>query len=244
MRKEIIFVIGGSKGIGEAVVKKTAGINRTIVYTFFKSEENARKISDALTRSGFDHYPCRLDVTDPNSVTALVEQIGGRYGRIDALINNSGIDRDNLIYSINDDDWYDVINTNLSGVFFACRAVSKYMIRRRQGKIINISSITVTKGSRGQANYCASKGGVEALTRSLAVELAPKNITVNCVSPGTIETDMTRDLIARYKDVITPNILLNRIGKPEDVAGVVAFLISPAAAYINGQIIHVDGGML
>ena len=160
------------------------------------------------------------------------------------MINNVGIIKDNPLYLIDDNDWYDVINTNLSGPFFVCRAVSKYMIRQRQGRIINISSIVVNKGSRGQTNYCASKGGIEAITRSLAVELAKKNITVNCVSPGVIETDMTRKLISKYQDLIMPGILLRRIGKPEEVADVVRFLAGKAASYINGQVIHVDGGML
>ena len=244
MTEEIVLVIGGSRGIGEAIVKKTANKNRTIIYTYFKSEENARKISDDLTRSGLSHQYFKLDITDSESVTKLVDEIGSQFGRIDVLINNAGTIKDNLIYSINNDDWFDVINTNLSGFFYVCRAVSKYMIRERKGKIVNISSIVVNKGAKGQANYCASKGGVEALTKGLAVELSSKNITVNCVSPGIIETDMTRDLIHRYKDLITKNILLNRVGKPEDIAKVVSFLISPSAAYINGQIIHVDGGIL
>ena len=244
MTGEIVLVIGGSKGIGEAIVKKAAGKDRTIIYTYFKSEENARKISDELTLAGLAHYYYRLNITDPDNVTQVVDEIGSRFGRIDVLINNAGIVKDDILYSINNDDWFDVINTNLSGVFFVCRAVSKYMIRQRQGKIVNISSIVVSKGSRGQASYCASKGGVEALTKSLAVELSKKNITANCVSPGIIETDMTRDLIDRYRDLITQNILLKRIGKPEDIAEVVSFLISPSAGYINGQIIHVDGGML
>ncbi len=244
MKKEIVLVIGGSKGIGEAIVKRIAGSDRKIIFTYFQSRKNAEKISKWFISSNLDHSFHQLDISDPDKVNAFVEEIGDEHKQIDILINNAGIVKDNPLYLIDNDDWDKVISTNLNGVFFVCRAVSKYMIRRRRGVIVNISSIVAKTGSRGQANYCASKGGVESLTRSLAVELARKNIRVNCVSPGVIETGMTKHMLEKYKDIITSGILLNRIGKPEEAANVVNFLISADASYINGQIIHVDGGML
>ncbi len=244
MKKEIVLVIGGSKGIGEAIVKRIANDDRKIIFTYCQSRENAEKISKWLTSSNRDHSFHPLDISDPDKVNAFAEDIGNEHKQIDILINNAGIVKDNPLYLIDNDDWDKVISTNLTGVFFVCRAVSKYMIRRRRGTIVNISSVVAKTGSRGQANYCASKGGVESLTRSLAVELARKNIRVNCVSPGVIETGMTKHMLERYRDIAASRILLNRIGKPEEVANVVHFLISADASYINGQIIRVDGGML
>jgi len=244
MEKEIVIIVGGSKGIGEAIVKRVAAHDRVVIFTYYRSKHRAEGISRYLTQLKYENYYYKLDVSKSDEVTDFIEELGGRFHRLDVLVNNAGVIKDNPLYLIDDKDWYTVIDTNLSGVFFICRAVSKYMIRQRSGKIVNISSIVARTGSRGQANYCASKGGIEALTRALAVELAKKNVTVNCVSPGVIETRMTRRIIDEYETMLTSKILLNRIGKPEEVAGVVRFLISEDASYINGQVIHVDGGML
>ncbi len=244
MEKEVVIIVGGSKGIGEAIVKRIAGPERIIIFTYHQSKHNAEEISQYLTHLKYENYCYKLDIANPDKVTDFIDKLGDRFHRIDVLVNNAGVIKDNPLYLIEDEDWYKVIDTNLSGVFFISRAVSKYMIRQRRGKIVNISSIVARTGSRGQANYCASKGGVEAFTRALAVELAKKNITVNCVSPGVIETNMTRRIIEEYETIVASKILLNRFGKPEEVASVVNFLISEDASYINGQVIHVDGGML
>lgn len=244
MKKEVFVVIGGSRGIGEATVRRIAREDRIVVFTYNHSEDRAAAISRELNEKNNENNFFKLDVLDHEAVTAFFEGVWSRFRDISGLVNNAGITRDNLLYMIDDKDWFDVINTNLSGVFFSCRAASKYMIMQRRGKIVNMSSVVVRKGATGQANYCASKGGIEALTRSLAVELAKRNITVNCVSPGVIETDMTASLIEKYGNIINSSILLNRPGKPEEVANVVNFLLSGEASYINGQIINVDGGML
>lgn len=244
MGKEIVLITGGSRGIGEAVVRRIATPERIVIFTYHTAKEAAEKISADLTSSGCENYIYRLDVGNSGDVERVVEDIGGTFKDIHVLVANAGIIRDNPLYFITDDDWHDVINTNLSGVFYMCRAVSKYMIRRRRGKIITISSVAASKGGRGQSNYAASKGGVEALTRALAVEFAPKHIAVNCVAPGVIETAMSADIRDAYEDIILSKILMKRTGKPEEVAGVVHFLMGADASYITGQVIHVDGGML
>ncbi len=244
MQKEIVVVTGGSRGIGEAIVRRVASDKRVVVFTYFNSGENARRIASDLEDRGYENYCYELDVSKSENVEKFIQEVGDRFKDIHVLVNNAGIIRDNPMYLISDDDWHDVINTNLSGVFFACRAVSRYMIRRRSGRIINISSVSAATGARGQSNYSAAKGGIESLTRTLAIELSPKNITVNCVAPGVIETDMSVELMKYHGDEVLSRILMNRIGKPEEVASVVNFLMGNEASYINGQIINVDGGMM
>lgn len=244
MGKEIVLITGGSRGIGEAIVRRIATPERIVLFTYHTAKDAAQRISADLTASGCENHIYQLDVSNPADVERVVEDIGKTFRDIHVLVANAGIIRDNPLYLISDEDWHDVISTNLSGVFYMCRAVSKYMIRRRRGKIITLSSVAASKGGRGQTNYTAAKGGVEALTRALAVELAPKHIAVNCVAPGVIETDMSADIREAYEDIILSKILMKRTGKPEEVAGVVDFLTGVDASYITGQVIHVDGGML
>lgn len=244
MDKEIVLVTGGARGIGEAIVKRVASHRRIVIFTYNKSEEKAGLVSGDLNDMGYENYYYELDVSSPENVEKVVQEIGDRFKDIHVLINNAGIARDNPLYLLSDEEWNDVISTNLSGVFYMCRAVSRYMTRNRSGKIINISSVTAATGARGQSNYSAAKGGIESLTRTMAIELSPKNIIVNCVAPGVIESDMSQELMKYHGDEVLARILMNRTGKPAEVAAVVNFLISEDASYINGQVINVDGGMM
>jgi 3-oxoacyl-[acyl-carrier protein] reductase len=184
----------------------------------------------------------RADVRDPASVGAAVDRVAERAGRIDVLVNNAGVIRDNLLAMLSDDDIRTVLDTNVGGVFNVTRSVVPYMISKRSGKIINLSSVAGAKGGRGQANYAASKGAIDAVTRSLAVELASRKITVNAVAPGVIETEMSKDVRELAGDEVKSKILLRRFGTPRDVAQVVWFLASGLSDYITGQVLYVDGG--
>ena len=184
----------------------------------------------------------QVDVCDPQACAAAVERVAERCGRIDVLVNNAGLIRDNLLGLLEDEDVRSVLDTNVGGVFNVTRAVAPHMIARRAGKIINISSVAGEKGGRGQTNYAASKGAINAFTRALAVELAPRRITVNCVAPGVIETDMSREIRDLAGDEVKSRILLRRFGTPHEVAHAVWFLASRYADYITGQVLHVDGG--
>jgi 3-oxoacyl-[acyl-carrier protein] reductase len=241
--KEVVIVTGGSRGIGRAIVLAVANVSRIVVFTYNKNPRAAKAVSAELYEKGFEHEFVKLDVADSASATECVEKIGAKYGRIDCLVNNAGLVRDNALYLIEDRDWLDVINVNLSGVFHMCRAVSRYMILRRAGRIVNLSSIVASRGGRGQVNYAAAKAGVEAMTRALAAELARKNVRVNCVAPGCIGTDMTSEVRERHEELIKSRILMGRLGAPEEIANVVEFLLGDGASYITGQTIHVDGGM-
>jgi len=184
-----------------------------------------------------------VDVSRPEAVRGMVAEVLEAYGRVDVLVNNAGITRDGLALRMTPEDWQRVIDTNLSSVFHAAQAVLRPMMKARYGRIINISSVVAAMGNPGQANYCASKGGIEALTRSLAREVGSRGITVNAVAPGFIDTDMTRALGEAARGQLRERIPLGRLGEPEDVAHAVAFLASEEAAYITGQVLHVNGGM-
>ena len=239
LKDGVAIVTGGSGGIGRAIVQMLAAAGMDVILTYhrkapsaeFVQQSGAGKISSEL-----------LDIRDAAACVALVEKVFERTERIDLLVNNAGVIRDNPLTALEDADVRFVIETNVLGAFNMTRAVAPFMVSKRRGKIINISSVAGEKGGRGQTNYAASKGAINAFTRSLAVELAPRNITVNAVAPGVIETEMSREVRERAADQVASRILLRRIGRPDEIANAVWFLGSRYADYITGQILHVDGG--
>ena len=238
----VALVTGASRGIGRAVALELGRLGAIVVGTA-TSESGAADIDKALADAGVKGGGMALNVTDAAACEALVAEIEKRFGAIGILVNNAGITRDNLAMRMKDEEWDAVIDTNLKAVFRLCRAVMRGMMKAREGRIINISSVVGYAGNAGQANYCASKAGVAGMSRALARELGSRNITVNCVAPGFIDTDMTRVLEEKQREALAANVPLGRLGQPEDVAAAVAFLTSPGAGYISGTTIHVNGGM-
>jgi len=236
----VAIVTGGSRGIGRAIVEILAASGMEVIFTY---RDNAAAANEVIAANlGKKIFAEKVDVRDAAACASFVEKIVGRTGKIDLLVNNAGIIRDNLLPMLEDDDIKAVLDTNVTGTFNMTRAVAPHMISRRRGKIVNVSSVSGEKGGRGQTNYAASKGAINAFTKSLAVELAPRGITVNAVAPGVIETEMSRPVRELAGDQVTSRILLKRIGRPEDVANAVWFLSSKFADYITGEILHVDGG--
>ena len=240
---QIALVTGASRGIGRAIALELARQGATVIGTA-TTADGARGIQEALAGAG--HATGRgevLDVNDPAAADALLARLLKDQGRIDVLVNNAGITRDNLAMRLKDEDWDAVISTNLSAPFRLSRALMRGMMKARHGRIVNVTSVVASMGNAGQANYAAAKAGVEGMTRALARELGSRNITVNCVAPGFIDTDMTRALDPAQVEALSQQIPLGRLGKPEDIAAAVAFLASPAAAYVTGATLHVNGGM-
>jgi len=240
METKTALVTGGSRGIGRAIVELLASAGMQVTFTYRENAAAAAEVA-ALDQGGRISAE-RLDVRDARACSAVVEKVVERHDRIDLLVNNAGVIRDNPVTILEDEDIRVVLETNVTGAFNLTRAVAPHMISRRGGKIINISSVAGEKGGRGQTNYAASKGALNAFTRSLAVELAPRGITVNAVAPGVIDTEMSREVRERAPDEVLSRILLRRIGEPVDVAYAVWFLASRFSDYITGQILHVDGG--
>ena len=241
LQGQVALVTGGSRGIGLAVATElaTAGARVAVV-----ARDEARAQAAAAGLPGEGHRGYAADVADPEAVNALVKRVEEELGSLDVLVNNAGITRDNVLMRIKDDDWAAVLDTNLRGVFNTIRAASRGMMKRRAGRVINITSVVGITGNKGQANYAASKAGVIGLTKSVAKELASRGILVNAVAPGYIETDMTSDLPEAARDALMSQIALGRLGKPEDIAPVVRFLAGPGASYMTGQTLVVDGGMV
>jgi 3-oxoacyl-[acyl-carrier protein] reductase len=234
------IVTGGSGGIGRAIVQTLAAAGMDVVFTY---RGNAKAAEELVAASPAGKVTGEVvDIRDSAACAALAEKIFDRFEHIDLLVNNAGVIRDNPLTALQDDDVKTVMDTNVIGTFNMSRAVAPFMVSKRRGRIVNISSVAGEKGGRGQTNYAASKGAINAFTRSLAVELAPRNITVNAVAPGVIETEMSRTVRELAGDAVTSRILLKRIGQPEEIAHAVWFLASRYASYITGQVLHVDGG--
>ncbi len=239
---KVTVVTGGSRGIGRAIVERFAGDGADVVFFYRGNAAAARQVVDAVAAAGGRCEAMQVDVTDAPAVARAVEHVIDSRGRIDVLVNNAGIVRDNLLALLDDDDIRAVLDTNVGGVFNVTRAVVPHMISKRAGRIVNVGSVAGEKGGRGQTNYAASKGAILAFTRSLAVELASRRITVNCVAPGVIETEMSQQVRDLAGDEVKARILLRRYGRPEEVADAVWFLASRFADYITGDVLHVDGG--
>lgn len=237
-----VLVTGGSRGIGRAIVELFADDGANVVFFYRSNAAAAAEVVNEGRATGRKITADQVDVTDPQACTAAIERMAECWGGIDVLVNNAGVVRDALLALLEDEDLRVVMATNVAGVFNVTRAVVPHMIVRRTGKIVNVSSVSGEKGGRGQTNYAASKGAINAFTRALAVELAPRRITVNCVAPGVIETDMSRDIRDRAGDEVRSRILLRRFGTPREVAYAAWFFASRFADYVTGQILHVDGG--
>jgi len=239
---QIALVTGASRGIGRAIALELARHGATVAGTA-TTTSGAQAISDYLTAAGAKGAGFALNVNDPSQCDALVDALQKQYGDITLLINNAGITRDNLLMRMKEEEWDDILSTNLKAVFRLSRLVVRSMMKARAGRIINIGSVVGSMGNAGQTNYAAAKAGMIGFSKSLAREIGSRNITVNCVAPGFIDTDMTRELNDAQRATLVGQIPLARLGSVDDIAGTVAFLASPAAAYITGATIHVNGGM-
>jgi 3-oxoacyl-[acyl-carrier protein] reductase len=240
LQGKVALVTGASRGIGKAIAEQLAAQGATVIGTA-TSESGAQKISEYLGERG---KGMALNVTAPEQIEACLAQIKAEFGDPDILVNNAGITRDNLLMRMKDDEWQSIIDTNLTSIFRMSKAVLRGMMKKRQGRIVNIGSVVGSSGNPGQANYAAAKAGVIGFSKSLAREVASRGVTVNTVAPGFIDTDMTQSLTDEQKEAIFKDIPANRLGDPKEIAATVAFLVSEGAAYITGETIHVNGGML
>lgn len=238
------LVTGASRGIGREIALELARQGANVAVNFAGSEAKANEVVDEIKGLGRDAFTVKCDVSNSEEVTSMVKDTIERFGKLDILVNNAGITKDNLIMRMKEEEWDDVININLKGVFLVTKAVTRQMMKQRVGRIINIASIVGVSGNPGQANYVAAKAGVIGLTKTTAKELATRNITVNAIAPGFITTDMTDKLTEEVKAEMLKQIPLARLGEPKDIAKVTAFLASDDSAYMTGQTLHIDGGMV
>ncbi|MBC7740805.1 MAG: 3-oxoacyl-[acyl-carrier-protein] reductase [Bdellovibrionaceae bacterium] len=241
LSKKKFFITGGSRGIGSAIVLALAEAGAQVAFTFSTNEEKAQALVKSLP--GSNHLCLQMDVSDSNSVDAAVNQVITAWGDVDGVVNNAGITRDQLLLRMKVEDFEKVISTNLTGVFSVTKAFSKSMLKARKGSFVNISSVIGSVGNAGQSNYAASKGGLEAFTKSVALEFASRGIRANCIAPGYIKSDMTDSLTEEQLKSFSDKIPLSRPGEGREIATAVAFLLSDAASYITGQTLHVNGGM-
>ncbi len=241
--KKLAVVTGGSRGIGRAIVLALSAMGLDVICNYRSDKDAAEETAHLAEGFGTQVVPMKFDVANRDEIKSAFKEIIKERKRLDVLVNNAGITRDNIVAMMKPDQWSEVIATNLSGVFYCCQAVTRQMMKQRYGRIVNITSVIGFTGNAGQANYAAAKAGIVGLTRSLAKELASRNVTVNAVAPGYIETDMTSGLPEAAREAMISQIPLGRVGSPEDVANAVKFLVSDEASYITGQVLHVNGGM-
>jgi len=237
------LVTGGSRGIGRAIALALAKEGANVVINYASSEKRAQEVVEEIEKYGVKAIALKANVANWVEVDEMAKRIESELGSIDILVNNAGITKDNLLIRMKEEDWQDVININLTGVFICTKAFTRKMIKQKYGKIINISSVVAVVGNAGQSNYCASKAGIIGFTKAIARELGGKGICVNAIAPGFIQTDMTNVLPEKIKEDMSKQIPLRRFGTDEDVANLVSFLASEKSNYITGQVIHVDGGM-
>jgi len=242
LNEKLVLVTGASRGIGRAIALTLGEAGATVIGTA-TSDEGASKISKIFTENNIIGKGMNLDVTDNNQISDLIKNITKDYGSVDILINNAGITRDNILIRMKEDEWDDIINTNLSSVYKMSKAVLRGMIKKRSGRIISITSIVGAMGNSGQSNYSAAKAGIMGFTKSLAREVSARGITVNAIAPGFIETDMTDSLPDEQKAVLMSQIPMNRLGKPNEIAQAVLFLAADSGSYITAQTLHINGGM-
>lgn len=242
LSNEIALVTGASRGIGQAIAANLGAQGATVIGTA-TTQKGADAITETIKNAGYKGRGACLDVADDKSVETVLKEITDEFGQVSILVNNAGITRDNLLMRMGVDEWESVINTNLTSIYRVSKAVLRGMMKARSGRIISIASVVGSTGNAGQTNYSAAKAGMLGFTKSLAREVGSRGITVNAVAPGFIDTDMTRELPEKQRDALVSSIPLNRLGAPEDIAAAVGFLASPAAGYISGETIHVNGGM-
>ncbi len=248
-QERVVVVTGGSRGIGRAICQELAGPGTKIFFNYYNpanpeaEEAAAKETIELLTNTGASAFGIWANVADQAEVTTFFDKVMAEAGRVDVLVNNAGITRDNLLVRMKEDEWDAVMNVNLKGPFLCSQIAAKIMMKQRSGRIINIASVVGVIGNFGQANYVTSKAGIIGLTKTTAKELAPRGVTVNAVAPGFIETDMTAVLSEKAREAMLSLVPLKRPGQPEDVADAVGFLASDKASYLTGQVLHVSGGM-
>jgi 3-oxoacyl-[acyl-carrier protein] reductase len=243
LKDQVALVTGGSRGIGRAIVRAFAAEGARVAFVYRGSQAAAEALVAEIQQAGGTTLALQADVSDSAAAQVVVDRVEKEWGRLDILVNNAGIIRDDLFVRMEPDVWKNVLDTNLGGTFNFCKAVAYTLMKQRRGRIINISSVAAEHVNMGQTNYAASKGAINALTRALAVELASRNVTVNAIAPGFIETDMSEAVRNKAGDMIKKIIPMRRLGQPEDIARVAVFLASADSGYMTGQVLTVDGGL-